>query len=180
MLFLGETSVKSKLFLRDNTYDRSKGTTPLLTKDGTPGTPLAFHNLPSTLLYILIVLVGIFIIICGIFVGTYSYKHCNTHSYSTKTMKVDQSSNQREEYNRLELNVREDSIHSRDQTYLEPVSDAKPHYAEIISLNETTEQISQNISEQTEHDEKVSLKLQSCYFFSAKRYTRPFINTNSL
>lgn len=95
-------------------------------------------------------------------------------------MKVDQSSNQREEYNSLELNVREDSIHSRDQTYLEPVSDAKPHYDEIISLNETTEQISQNISEQTKHDEKVSLKLQSCYFFSAKRYTRPFINTNSL
>lgn len=125
-------------------------------------------------------MVGIFIIICGIFVGTYSYKHCNTHSYSTKNIKVDQISNQREEYNSLELNVGEDSIHSRDQTYLEPVSDAKPHYEEIISLNETTEQISQNISEQTEHDERASLKLQSCYFSSAKRYTRPLINTNSL
>lgn len=178
MLFLGETSLKSTISLRDYTYNRR--TTPLLPKNGSPGTPLAFHNLPSTLLYILIVLVGIFIIICGIFVGTYSYKQCNANSYSTKNIKVDQISNQREEYNSLELNVGEDSIHSRDETYLEPVSDAKAHYEEVISLNETTEQISQNISEQTEDGEKASQKLQSCYFSSAKRYTRPFVNTNSL
>lgn len=180
MLFLGETSLRSTISLRDYTYNRNKGTTPLLPKNGSSGTPLAFHNLPSTLLYILIVLVGIFIIICGIFVGTYSYKHCNAHSYATKNIKVNQISNQREEYNSLELNVGEDSIHSRDQTYLEPVSDAKAHYEEVISLNETTEQISQNISEQTEDGEKASQKLQSCYFSSAKRYKRPFVNTNSL
>lgn len=94
-------------------------------------------------------------------------------------MKVNQSSNQREEYNSLELNEREDSIHSRDQTYLEPVSDTKPHYEEIISVNETTEQICQTISEETEIG-KVSLKLQSCYFPSAKRLKKPLIGTNSL
>lgn len=94
-------------------------------------------------------------------------------------MKVNQCSNQREEYNSLELNEREDSIHSRDQTYLEPVSDTKPHYEEIISVNETTEQICQTISEETEI-EKVSLKLQSCYFPSAKRFKKPLIGTNSL
>lgn len=178
----GETSVKSTVFLRDNTYDRSKGTTPLLTKNVSFGTPLAFHNLPSTLIYILIGLVGIFTIICGIFVGTYFYKHCIRQSYSTQSKNVDQISNQREEYNSLELNVHvhEESIHSRDQTYLEPVFDAKPHYEEIISPIETTEQISQTISEQTEHDENVSLKLQRCFFSSAKRYKRPWISTNSL
>lgn len=179
LLFIGETSVRSTISLRDYTYDRSKGTTPLLPKNGSSGTPLAFHNLPSTLLYILIVLVGVFIIICGLFVGTYFYKHCYTQSYSTKSRKVDQICNEREEYNSLELKIHEESIHSRDQTYLEPVSDAKPHYEEIISLNEATEQICQTISEETEI-EKVSLKLQSYYFPSAKRFKKPLIGTNSL
>lgn len=111
---------------------------------------MAFRILPSTLLYILIVLVGVLIIICGIFVGIYSHKHCNTHFYSIKSRKIDQISNEREEYNSLELNVHEESIHSRDPTYLEPVSYAKPHYEEIISLNETTEQKCQTISEKME------------------------------
>lgn len=136
LLFLGETSVRSTISLRDYTYDGSKGTTPLLTKSGSPGTPSEFHNLPSTLLFILVVLVGVFIIICGLFVGAYFYKHCNTRSYSNKSKKVDPISNQREVYNSLEMNVHEQSIHSQDQTYLEPVSDAKTHYEEIISLNE--------------------------------------------
>lgn len=34
------------------------------------------------------------------------------------------------------------------------MSDAKAHYEEVISLHETTEQISQNNSEQTEDGEK--------------------------
>lgn len=179
MLFLGEPSVRSTIYLRDYTYDGSKGTTPLLTKNGSSGTPPALHNLPSTLLFILVLLVGVFIIICGIFVGTYFYKHCNMRTYSNKSRKVDQISNQREEYNSLEYNVHEGSIHSRDQTYLEPVSDARQHYEEIISLNETTEQICQTISEETEIV-KVSPKLQSCYFPSAKRFKRSLIGTNSL
>lgn len=110
----------------------------------------------------------------------YLLEHIPTNNVTQILTQVDQISNQREEYNSLELNVGEDSIHSRDETYLEPVSDAKAHYEEVISLNETTEQISQNISEQTEDGEKASQKLQSCYFSSAKRYTRPFVNTNSL
>lgn len=146
----GETSVRSTISLLDYTDDRGKRTTQLLPKNGSSGKSLAFHILPSTLLYILIVLVGVFIIICGVFVGIYSHKHCNTQSYSTKSRKVDQISNEREEYNSLELNVHEESIHSRDPTYLEPVSDAKPHYEEIISLNETTEQICQTISDKME------------------------------
>lgn len=150
MLFLEGTSVRSTISLLDYTDDRGKGTTPLLPKNGSSGKLLEFHILPPTLLYILIVLVGVFIIICGIFVGIYSHKHCNTQSYSIKSRKVDQISNEREEYNSLELNVHEESIHSRDPTYLEPVSDAKSDYEEIISLNETTEQIYQTISEKME------------------------------
>lgn len=146
MLFLGEASAKSTISLQNYIYGRSKGTTPSLTKEGSSGTSLANYNPPTTILYILTILVGIFIIICGIFVGTYLYKHCFTESYSTESKKVDQISNQREKYNSLELNVHDESIHTRDQTYLEPVSDAKPHYEEIICLNETTEQISQNNS----------------------------------
>lgn len=179
LLFLGETSVWSTISLLDYTDDRGKRTTQLLPKNGSSGKSLAFHILPSTLLYILIVLVGVFIIICGVFVGIYSHKHCNTQSYSTKSRKVDQISNEREEYNSLELNVHEESIHSRDPTYLEPVSDAKPHYEEIISLNETTEQICQTISDKMEI-QNVSMKLQSSYFPSAKRFQKPYIDTNSL
>lgn len=143
LLFLGETSVKNTTILRDYTYDRNKGTTPLLTKNGSSGTPLAVHNLSSTLVFILITFVGIFTIICGIFVGTYFYKHCIKQSYSTQSKNVDQIFHQREEYNSLELNVHvhehEEIIHSRDQTYLEPVFGAEPHYEEIISPIQTTE-----------------------------------------
>lgn len=122
MLFLGETSVKSTIFLRDYTYDRSIGTTQSLTIKG-----------PSrTLLYIPLVSVVIFIINGGIYVGIYFYKHCNTQSYSTKIRKDYQISNQREEYNSVELNVDEKGDHSRDQTYLEHASDAKPNYEETI------------------------------------------------
>lgn len=169
--FLGKTSVRSTIFLPDYTYDRSEGTTPLIPKNGSSGTQLASHYLSSTLLYILIVLVGIFVIICGIFVGTYFYNHCIIQTYLTQSKTTDQLSNQREEYNSLEMNVHEESIHSRDQTYLEPVSDAKPHYEEIISqnINETTEQLSKTISEQREIKKD-----------SLKRYKRPFIRTNSL
>lgn len=179
LLFLGETLVRSTISLRDYQYDGSKGTTPLLTKSGPPRTPSEFHNLPSTLLFILVVLVGVFIIICGLFVGAYFYKHCNTRTYSNKSRRVDPISNQREVYNSLEMNVHEQSIHSRDQTYLEPVSDAKKHYEEILSLNETTEQICKPISEETEFV-KVSPKLQSCCFSSAKRFKRSLIDKHSL
>lgn len=139
MLFLGETSVRSTISLLDYRDDRGKGT---------------------------FVLVGIFIIICGIFVGIYSHKHCNTQSYSIKSRKIDQISNEREEYNSLELNVHEESIHSRDPTYLEPVSNAKPHYEEIISLNETTEQICQTISEKNGNLESVSEVTKQLFSFS--------------
>lgn len=166
LLFLGETSVRSTISFLDYTYDRGKRTTPLLPKNGSSGTSLAFHIFPSTLLYILIVLVGVLIIICGIFVGIYSHKHCNTQSYSIKSRKIDQISNEREEYNSLELNVHEESIHSRDPTYLEPVSDAKPHYEEIISLNETTEQICQTISEKNGNLESVSEVTKQLFSFS--------------
>lgn len=131
--------MKSSKSLLNGTFERSKGTTPLLNKEGFSGTQLVFHTLPSTLLYILISLVGIFIIICGIFVGTYVYKHCIRQPYSAENKKFDQMSNQQEGYNSLGLNVQEEeNIRLRNQIYLEPVSDIKPQYEEIINRNETT------------------------------------------
>lgn len=85
----------------------------------------------TPMMYTIIALVGVFIIICGVFVGTYVYKHCVKQNPTASDKELVQFSKPTEEYNWLAIPFQEQSDRCSDPTYLEPVSDTRSQYYEI-------------------------------------------------
>lgn len=138
MLILFFFRIDNITYLVNPSSDKVKGTTPIFTKDTFTKTSLFFQNVPFTVMYIAIALIGIFVLLCGLYVGTYFYNHCIIRTASSDLKSVDNISNDREGYNSLGINLQVQNDISSDPTYLEPVSDVIPHYVEIIDENDTS------------------------------------------
>lgn len=106
--------------------EKAKGTTPRVTGITYQGTSLVIHGLPLIVTYTVVVFIGLFIVLCGVFVGIHFYKHCVKHSAT-----ADHSFKQQDGYDNLEMDAQPQIAHSSDPTYLDPLSDPKPQYDEI-------------------------------------------------
>ena len=83
---------------------------------------------------------GLFFVLCSLFVGTYFYKHCIKRVVISEQKGNCDQSNIREGYNGLGLAIHPQSNNRRDLVYLEPVDSYKADYEEIADpdSNETS------------------------------------------
>lgn len=107
-----------------------KGTTQLVNRITLSETPLVIKGLPLAILFIIIALVGSLVILCGLFVGTYIYKHC-----IKQTTVNHPSLKQQEGYDSLALDLQEQRSHTRPPSYLEPVFETSSHYEDVYNLH---------------------------------------------
>lgn len=125
-----DTFTESIKYLSTSMSVETKRTTQILTKTTLNGSPLVIQGISLIMLYVIIVLGGLFVILCGVFVSTYLHKHCINNC--KPNARDDASLKKQDGYDSLEMNIQEPIAHSSDPAYLEPLSDARPHYEDII------------------------------------------------
>lgn len=123
------------------------------------------NGLPNAIVYIIIALVCGFMILFGLFVGVYFYKHCIKSTTQLDGQKV-HSFNSIEGYKSLtqpENNQVIKSLH--DSTYLEPISEPSLHYNEIEYKEGITEKGISDVHLQKQNEEIVipSPRSKSCH-----------------
>lgn len=140
-------------------------------KDPSSKPPTLIEGLSNIVIYSIFALIVVLIMLCGLCVGTYFYRHCIKHSFSNSSIGNTYSLNQRDVYNDLEMDKHEQNDNSSDQAYLEPVSDARPQYDEITDIEETnklftSKPLGPNQFEQIELSKLLSTTqhLQNCNF----------------
>lgn len=106
-------------------------------KDPSSKPPSLIEGLSNIVIYSLFALIGVLIILCGLCVCTYFYKHCIKQSFTNSSKGNKYIVEQLEGYNDLEMDKHEQNDNSSDQAYLEPVSDVRPQYEEIIDVEKT-------------------------------------------
>lgn len=106
-------------------------------KDPFSKPPNLIEGLSNIVIYSLFALIGVLIMLCGLCVCTYFYKHCIKQSFSNSSKGNKYILEQREGYNDLEMDKIEQIDNSSDQAYLDPVSDVRPQYEEIIDFEKT-------------------------------------------
>lgn len=124
------------------------------------------QGLPNAIVYIIVVLVCGFMILFGLFVGVYFYKHCIKNTIIIDE-KGEHSFNSIEGYKSLNQPESNQAIENwHDSTYLEPVFDARLHYNEIENKEEITEEIISDAFVQQEQEEVIILspRFKSCHF----------------
>ena len=96
--------------------------------------------MPYFILYLIIIFVGLFFVLCSLFVGTYFYKHCIKQVVISEQKGNFDPSNVREGYSGIDLVIHQQSNNRRDLVYLEPVDSYKADYEEITDpySNETS------------------------------------------
>lgn len=132
----------------NETSEKMYQTTQLSTENLlSDGNTLERPSVPYRILYMIIALVCIFLILFGLFVGIYFYKHCIQQTNITD-VKDESNFNLNDGYKSLHRLETIQSVNSlRDSTYLEPLYDARLHYYEIEDQDETKkEKISQFFS----------------------------------
>lgn len=136
MFLLGILNSSITLMI-NKTSDIMYQTTQMSTeKVSSDGKALERPPVPYSILYMIITLVCIFVILFGLFVGIYFYKHCIKLKNITDD-KGESHYNLNEGYkslNQLDTNRSVNSL--RDSTYLEPFFDARLHYDEIENQDE--------------------------------------------
>lgn len=126
------------------------------------------QGLPTAIVYIIIALVCVFMILFGLFVGVYFYKHCIKHAVIVDRAQ-DNSFNSIEGYKSLHVNQPESNqaIENRhDSTYIEPVFEASLHYNEIENKEEIIEHMISDVFVQQQNEEAIILSpsSKSCHF----------------
>lgn len=123
--------------------------------------------MPNFKFHIITVLVGIFLIIFGLFVGVYFYKHCLKPNIIIPDGKEEPNSNTKEGYKSLSyVDNNQADDNRRDSTYLDPIIDGRPHYVEIENQEELNEQ--SVMPKPNEEIIQLSLRSKSCYFLVHK------------
>lgn len=179
MLILAGSSIKSTSYNHHSTSDWIQSTMPALMKDPSSKPPTLIEGLANIVIYSLFALIGVLIMLCGLCVGTYFYRHCIKHSFPNSSKRNKYVLEQRDGYNDLEMDKHEQNDNSSEQAYLEPVSDMRPQYDEIIDLEETDKPLtSENLGQSQFEKFKLSELLstaqhsQNCSFsFEVKNKT---------
>lgn len=120
---------------------------------------------PYSILYMIITLVCIFVILFGLFVGIYFYKHCIKLT-NISDEEGESHFNLNEGYkslNQLDTNRSVNSL--RDSTYLEPLFDARLHYNEIENQDEisATGIVRVSLKRQQEDIFQICTRSKSCH-----------------
>lgn len=116
-------------------------TTQLSTENlSSGGNALEQPPVPYSILYMIIALVCIFVVLFGLFVGIYFYKHCiqQTNITADKDESNFNLNNGYKSLHRMETSQSESN--PRDSSYLEPLFDARLHYDEIETQDERKEE----------------------------------------
>lgn len=119
---------------------------------------------PYSILYMIITLVCIFVILFGLFVGIYFYKHCIKLTNITDD-KGESNFNLNEGYKSLnQLNTNRSVNSLQDSSYLEPIFDARLHYDEIENHDEPiAEAMSRSLSQKVNKENVLlSPRSKSC------------------
>lgn len=167
LLFLAGSSIKSTSYTDHSTSDWIKSTMPIFMKDPSSKPPTLIEGLSNIVIYSLFALIGVLIILCGLCVCTYFYKHCIKQSFTNSSKGNKYILEQREGYNDLEMDKHEQNDNSNDQAYLEPVSDVRPQYEEIIDYEnrQTVNELPKLLS--------TSQRSQNCNFSCEVRDSTP-------
>lgn len=136
-IFLAGSSIKSTSYTDHSTSDWIKSTMPIFMKDPSSKPPTLIEGLSNIVIYSLFALIGVIIILCGLCVCTYFYKHCIKQPFTKSSKGNKYIVEQLEGYNDLEMDKHEQNDNSSDQVYLEPMSDVRPQYEEIIDFEKT-------------------------------------------
>ena len=129
-------------------------------------------NLSHTILYIVIAFIGIIIILCGLFVGTYFFKHCVRQVVLTERIGKSDIPITKAGYSSLSVNIHPQCEQPRDPTYLEPVSSHDTHYNEIVENNEINE-LSIEEKSATKDNQNVELSIVPGNFPHSKSFPSP-------
>lgn len=124
------------------------------------------EGLPNAIVYIIIALVCGFMILFGLFVGVYFYKHCIKSTTQLDGKKI-HSFKSIEGYKSLtqpENNQGIENLH--DSLYLEPISEPSVPYNEIVNKEEMVEEGISDVYVQKQNEEIVILspRSKSCHF----------------
>ena len=97
------------------------------------------QSIPNFILYVIIIFLGMFFVLCSLCVGTYFYKHCIKQVVISEQKENFDPSNVREGYSGLGEAILQESNNRRDLVYLEPVDSYNADYEEIADSdsNET-------------------------------------------
>lgn len=124
------------------------------------------QGLPNAIAYIIVALVCAFMILFGLFVGVYFYKHCIKNTIIIDE-KREHSFNQIEGYKSLNQPESNQAIENHhDSTYIEPIFEASLHYNEIENKEEIIEHIISDVFVQQQNEEVAILspRSKSCHF----------------
>lgn len=150
-------------YLINDTSENLYQTTQLsIEKVSSDGKTLERTPVPYSILYMIITLVCIFVILFGLFVGIYFYKHCIKLTNITDD-KGESHFDLNEGYkslNRLDTNRSVNSLW--DSTYLEPFFDARLHYDEIENQDEISAAGIIRVSIKR-HNEEIVTRSKSCH-----------------
>lgn len=130
-------------------------------KDPFSKPPTLIEGLSNIVIYSLFALIGVLIMLCGLCVCTYFYKHCIKQSLSNSSKGNKYILEQREGYNDLEMDKNEQIDNSSDQAYLDPVSDVRPQYEEIIDFVKTDKPLTSKNLDQSQFEKFDLQKLLS-------------------
>lgn len=165
MFLLGILNSSITLMI-NKTSDIMYQTTQMSTeKVSSDGKALKRPPVPYSILYMVITLVCIFVILFGLFVGIYFYKHCIKLT-NISDDKGESHFNLNEGYKSLHQLDTNRSVNSlRDSTYLEPLFDARLHYDEIENQDElsATEIVRVSIKRQNEETVQICTRSKSCH-----------------
>lgn len=148
-VFLADTTSINTTSLQNSKPVSLAETTPISTKNTNFDKPFVTPYLPYTVIYAVIVFVGILVILCGMFVGIYFYKHCMKQIIIENKRDADKTS---DEYSSLGVDSHHQTQHSRDLIYLEPVSGNNGYYDEIKEKDEINEIFVETSSPRNENE----------------------------
>lgn len=163
ILLFADTLMKRTPYFQFSTAGQVTGTNTSVTKIQSSGASLEVYRLSNTVLYIIIVIAGVFVFISSVFVGTYFYKHCIEKTVSANNQGLDHFPKHKDGYNSLEMGVQESENQFSDPTYLEPVLNPRTHYDEIIDHSERSTHSVSDVLRHSEIDNKQLLDFINNY-----------------
>lgn len=173
ILLFADTLMKRTPYFQFSTAGQLTGTNKSVTKIQSSGASLEVYRLSNTVLYIIIVIAGVFVFISSVFVGTYFYKHCIEKTVSANNQGPGHFPKHKDGYNSLEMGVQESENQFSDPTYLEPVSNPRTHYDEIIDHTERSTQSFSDVLRHPEIENKQLLEFINNYADSRNRNYLP-------
>lgn len=172
LLFLVTENKNGTTFSRSTPLFENIGTTLRSSRSTPSENSVVIPSFSQTILYIVIAFIGIIIILCGLFVGTYFHKHCIRQVVFTERIGKSDIPSAKAGYSSLSVDIHPQCDQPRDPTYLEPVSNHDTHYNEINENDEINESCIEEKSA-TKDNQNVELSIVPGKFPHSKSFPFP-------